>query len=182
MADTINIAEVTEVLAKGKGCKFANIKYRNAEGELSMYRVMLGTDTRKLYEKDVDTLAATMNTLTGTMALAAQEIMSSLLKSIANMVNGTPNPDYVLSEVRLDCDGLPGIWIHKETGVMYVQCVVLDKTVIEAVEYKKVNSSEKTLCKKQIEKGLRKSKIRTMTIKKISRIAANGEVIEIDAD
>ncbi len=179
---SINVAEVTAALAKGKGCKFANILYRNQQGELSRYRVMLGVDTMELYKKDFDTLAAMLPTLTGIAKIAADEIASSLINSIAHIATGTVNPDYVLSEVRLDADGLPGIWLHKETGVMYVQCVVQDKTIIEKGEYKKVNSSAKTLAKKEIERGLRKGKIRTMILKEIRRIAANGEVIEIDAD
>lgn len=178
----INVAEVTAALAKGKGARFAVITYRAKEtNELSRYRVLLGTDTKALYEKDVDALSDLMGGFSGIKLVAAQEVMKSLVNSITNMVNGTTNEAYALGEVRLDIDGLPGVWVHKETGVLYVNCLVQEKTVLEAGEYKKVNSSEKTLAKREIEKELRKSKIRTFIIKNVNRIAANGEVVEIEA-
>lgn len=177
----MKVPEITAALSKGKGARFANVTYRSVEtGELAKYRVLLGTDTRALYEKDVDTLAALTPSLTGVAALAAAEVMKSLVNSIMHMVNGTPNTAYSNTDVRVDVDGLPGVWLHKDTGVLYMQCLVEDKTVIEPGEYKKVNSSPKTIAKREIEKNLRKSKIRTFVIKSVSRIAANGEVIEVE--
>lgn len=179
----MKVPEITAALSKGKGCRFANVTYRSVEtGELAKYRVILGADTRTLYEKDVDTLAGMMPTLTGVASLAAQEVMKSLVNSIMNMVNGTKNEAYSNADVRVDVDGLPGVWLHKDTGVLYMQCLVEEKTVIEPGEYKKVNSSPKTIAKREIESNLRKSKIRTMVIKSVARIAANGEVIEVECE
>lgn len=179
----LKVPEIMAALSKGKGAKFGNITYRSVEtGELAKYRVLLGTNTQELYKKDVDTLAALMVDLSGVALVAAQEVMSSLVNSITNMVNGTKNTAYSLADVRLDVDGVPGVWLHKETGVLYLNCLVEEKTVIEPGVYKKVNSSEKTLAKKEIEKGLRKSKIRTFVIKSVNRCAANGEVIEVEGE
>lgn len=64
---------------------------------------------------------------------------------------------------------------------LYVRGYVIKKTVITKGTYAKVNSSEKTLAKKELEKNLKRGKIRTfkINVSVLHSVRMNAMSIEI---
>jgi hypothetical protein len=179
----LNISEVTGLLGKGKGAKFANIVYRvKRNNELARYRIILGAHTDKLYQKDIEKLTALIPTLTDLVELeAAYAILNSRNESL--IVGIGNNSAYTNADTYVQADGIPGVKIHKETGCLYVTGLVEEKTVLEAGEPEKpVKSRPLTIAKRKIEKTLPSGRFRQLIIKNVSRLACNGDVIEMEAE
>jgi hypothetical protein len=177
----VNISEVVGLLGKGKGAKFANVVYRvKKNNELAKYRIILGASTEVLYQKDIVKLEELYPTLEAELdKLACAAILDSRKESLTLGIGN--NTKYTCADVYVEADGIPGVKIHKETGCLYVTGLLEEKTVIEAGEpYKEVKSRPLTIAKRKIEKDLPSHRFRQLIIKRVRRLAANGEVLEIE--
>jgi len=181
-----NVGQLIGLIAQGKGAKFANIKYRNAQGELARHTLILGASTVKLYEKDIAKLEAMLAGDMEPMARAAAEKVlasrrQSLEKGIGNNDAYTHGP--AQGDTYVHVDSIPGVKIHKDTGVVYVMALTENKVVLEPGTPKKpVNSKPETLAKKAIEAMLPSARLRQFTLSHVARAAMNGEVLEVDAE
>lgn len=168
------------------GVKFVSFTYRSkGTGELAKYLVNIGVSFTKLYEKDVETMKAMIPTLTGDHLSVATEILSSLQESLDLGLGN--NSRYVHSAENADTyttlEGFPGVKVHNETGEVNVMGVLVHKKVLEPGTYKEVKSRPRTLIKKELEKGLRKSTIRQFTIPMDDRemlVKVDGETLELN--
>lgn len=178
----LNVSEVTGLLGAGKGAKFASVTYRTKEShELAKYSIILGASTEVLYQKDIAQLDELYPTLEADLdKLACKAIRDSREESLTLGIGN--NTKYTCADTYVDAEGIPGVRIHKETGTLYVTGLVEHKTVIEAGVYKHVNSKPLTIAKRKIEKTLPSGRFRLLIIKRVKRIAAMGEVLEIDED
>lgn len=181
------VADLAALIAKAKGAKFAKVTYRNEEGELARHTLILGASTENLYLKDIAKLEEMLAdaTVTGIDRAAVEFVLNSRKESLSKGIGN--NSAYVHSaenaDTYLTVDGLPGIMIHKETGVMYVKALSEDKVVIEAGTPKKaVKSSEQTIARNKVRKALPSARFRQFKLAKIARAAMNGEVLEIDGE
>lgn len=164
------------------GCRFIGLTYTNEHGETSRYNLIMGANLESLYKSDLRTLTALRPHLDGIKAVACDELIASinnsLTKGIGNndayTLKGYYNPITKNGEVKLHVN---------EAGetFLYVRGYVKSKTVITKGVYPHVNSSAKTLAKKELEKGLRRGKLRTfkINVNVLHRVAMNGLTVEI---
>jgi hypothetical protein len=181
--DVLNLSEVVGLLGEGKGAKFANIVYRvKKNNELAKYRIILGASTEVLYAKDIVKLDELYPTLTAALDKeACKAIRDSREESLTLGVGN--NTKYTCADTYVAVMGIPGVRVHKETGCLYVSGLVEEKTILEAGEpYKEVKSKPLTIAKQKIEKTLPSSRFRLLVIERVRRLAANGEVIEIEQE
>lgn len=192
------VATLVSILSEGKSAKFASVTYRaKGTGELARHLLILNFDVEAIYTKDIETLE-TQSPVDmqifykmflsdidyPTFLLAWKEVLHSMKLSLQTGVGN--NPFYTHAPMNGDTfiqmDGVKGVKLHKETGVVYILGYSQGKEVIEKGEYKTVNSKDKTICKREIDKMLRRGKIRSFIIKNITRAALNGEVLEIEGE
>lgn len=162
-----------------KGARFARFKYQTrGTGELSNYQANLGVNVERVYRDDLETLKGLIPTLEGVSLEAATELHDSIKDSLEKGIG--ENPAYTAADAYETLTGIPGVKIHKETGDLHLLCMVERKEVIVPGEYKKVNSRPKTLAKKEIEKKLRRSKIRQFVLSNVRVAALQGEVLTFE--
>ena len=169
------------------GVKFVSFEYvSKGTGEFSRYLLNIGVSLENLYRKDVQTLTDLLPTLSGEHLSVCQEILDSLNTSLE--VGIGHNPKYVHSPENGDTyetvEGYPSVKIHKGTGDILVKGILVHKKVITEGTYKVVKSRPRTLIKKEIESGLRKSKYREFNIPmggdRLMTVKVDGETIEIN--
>lgn len=179
----LNVSEVTGLLGAGKGAKFANITYRvKKNNELAKYSMILGASTEVLYEKDIAQLDALYPTLEASFdKLACKAIRDSREESLTLGIGN--NSKYTCADTYVPVEGIPGVRVHKETGTIYVAGLLEHKTILEeGAPYPPVNSAPLTIAKRKIEKTLPSGRFRLLIIKRVKRIAAMGEVLEIEEE
>ncbi len=173
------VAQLIEAINRGKGAKFASFTYRaKGTGELAKVTIVLGASTESLYKRDLAALEIIHPTLTGLELEACAKIMASRRESLEKGIGN--NSAYTNADTYVYPVGLSGIRVHKETGALYVNGLIVDKKVIEPGTYKEVKSRPLTLARNAIEKNLPSSKYRMYTLPNVLRAALNGEVLEFD--
>lgn len=165
------------------GARFIGMVYTNEAGETSRYNLVMGANMVSLYKSDLRALKALRPSLTGVKLVACDEIITSIENSLTKGIGN--NDAYTLKGYYDPITPNGEVKLHvSETGetFLYIRGYVKAKTVITPGIYAKVNSSEKTLAKKELEKNLRRSKIRTFKINvaNLHRIALNGMTVEIN--
>lgn len=169
---------VLDALRRVQGVRFANITYKNRQGEISKYHVNLGVAVENVYRADLETLKTFFPT-NPIEKQALDSISESLRESLDRGIGN--NSKYVHKETYEHLSNIPGCKVHLQTGEIHLLCMVEKKTVLVPGSPKKpVNSSTLTIAKKQIDKQLRRGKIREFRLNEISRLAANGEILEIE--
>ena len=179
------------------GARFASFVYRaKGTGELARHTVLLGVDMRALVENDLVSVNAIYSAFpVGPLQSVAdtwtREAAGNILSSLAvSLVGGLGNnPAYTHgaeargegNQTYVQSSDLPsGVLIHRETGAIYIHCLAHTKVVLEAGEYKKVNSAPLTLAKQAVDKELRRGKIRQYALGCITGARINGETLELD--
>jgi hypothetical protein len=171
------------------GARFGSFKYTNEQGETSRYTVMFGINILSLYKSDLRTLermlpmVKNVDGAASPRGLACAELLQSVRESLTvgignnsrYTLKGYYHPITPNGEVKFHID-------EQGNQFLYVRGYVLKKTVLEKGEYKHVNSSDKTLAKKQIEKTLKRGKIRTfkINVNVLHTIKVNGMTLEIE--
>jgi hypothetical protein len=169
-----------EAIKKTNGCKFATLTYRSKEsGELARHQILLGASLENAYKSDLETLKAySPKGEVETIALA--EMIASVEQSLSKGLGN--NDAYTQKGVWENV--VPNIRADESAERIQVLGMTIGKTILEAGTFKEVKSSAKTLAKKAIEKklDLRKGKIRAFSVElaHLSRVAANGETVEIE--
>lgn len=169
---------------KNTGARFASVIYTNADGETARHTLVIGARVSSAYKSDLRTLHTLRPALEGIRAIACDELIASLTESLEKGIGN--NSKYRLAGYFDSSENGIKTHINKNgENCIYLQSISIKKEIIKpAPEPKKpVNSSAKTLAKKELEKGLKKSRIRTFTIAEssIKRVAVNGYRLEIDA-
>lgn len=164
------------------GTRFVGMTYTNENGEKSKYRLIMGINLVSLYKSDLRTLKKLRPSLEGVKALACDELIASIENSLTKGIGN--NDAYTLRGYYTPITPNGEVKLHvNEIGEthLYIRGFVLTKTVIEKGVYAKVNSSDKTLAKKDLEKSLKRGKIRTFKINVavLEGIRMNGMEIEI---
>ena len=164
------------------GTRFVGMTYTNENGEKSKYRLIMGINLVSLYKSDLRTLKKLRPSLDGVKAVACDELIASIENSLTKGIGN--NDAYTLRGYYTPITPNGEVKLHvNEIGEthLYIRGFVLTKTVIEKGVYAKVNSSDKTLAKKDLEKSLKRGKIRTFKINVavLEGIRMNGMEIEI---
>lgn len=186
--DTLKNSTLASALAlavedtRRTGTRFVGMTYTNENGEKSKYRLIMGINLVSLYKSDLRTLKKLRPSLEGVKALACDELIASINNSLTKGIGN--NDAYTLKGYYTPITPNGEVKLHvNEIGEthLYIRGYVLTKTVIEKGVYAKVNSSDKTLAKKEIEKSLKRGKIRTFKINVgvLEGVRMNGMDIEI---
>lgn len=176
------MATILDSIGKKKGAQFATFTYKKKEtGEIAKYNVILGASTHTLYKKDVPVLERLTKLLRAIKAQdhvikAADELLASRRQSLQKGIGN--NDAYTQADTYDYVAGLEGVRVHKETGDIYVACLVNRKEVITAgAPYKKVNSAPKTIAKNRIKYMIPSGRFRTFALDNVTRAALNGDVL-----
>lgn len=186
--DTLKNATLASSLAlavedtKRTGARFVGITYTNEQGEKSRYRLIMGISLVSLYKSDLRTLKKLRPSLDGVKAIACDELIASVTESLTKGIGN--NSAYTLKGYYTPITPNGEVKLHvSETGEthLYIRGYVLTKDVLVKGTYPHVNSSAKTLAKKEIEKTLKRGKIRTfkVNVAVLEGIRMNGMDIEI---
>lgn len=180
MSDTLR--SLLDELAKVQHAKFASFVYRSKESnELARYVVLLGVDRTALYERDRETLRTMLPDLHGLPREAAEALLASIEESLAKGLGN--NSAYTHGSEQGDTYraivGLPDVRLNLNDGTLHLLAVVQSKTVLEPGTFKTVNSRPLTLAKRDIEKTLRRSKIRQFALPNLRTAKLNGETLEL---
>jgi hypothetical protein len=160
------------------GARFASLTYTaKGTGETARHTVALGVSVENAYKRDIETLSALRPSLSGVKAQACDEMLASLTKSLEVGIGN--NPAYTCADVYTGICG--GVKVHRESGEVYVYGRTMGKTVIVAGVHKAVNSSAKTLAKKELGKLLDSSKFRQYSLATLHGARMNGETLEFES-
>jgi hypothetical protein len=177
--------------------QFAKVTYRaKGTGELAIHTLGLNFDIELLYHQDITAVGALYDGYkqdyakdnTGTAKLrmlAAGAILASLKESIAKGIGN--NSAYThgphAGDTYVNLTGVKNCKVHKENGTVYVLGFsVSKKIVLEAGEYKEVNSLPLTIEKNKIRAELQTGHIRQFVVERVSKLQMAGETIEIVED
>ena len=186
--DTLKNSTLASALAlavedtKRTGARFVGMTYTNENGEKSKYRLIMGINLVSLYKADLRSLKALRPKLDGVKALACDELIASINNSLTKGIGN--NDAYTLKGYYTPITPNGEVKLHvNEAGEthLYIRGYVLSKTVLEKGTYPTVNSAPKTLSKKEIEKSLKRGKIRTfkINVNVLEGVRMNGMDIEI---
>ena len=182
-AVTAMISSVVESTSK-TGARFASLTYTTEAGKTARYHVLLGVKMENVYKADLRTLKALRSTLDGIKLVACDELIKSISESLEKGIGN--NSAYTLKGYFSNVTPNGEVKLHKDdvTGqtFLYIRGYVVKETVMVPGVYAKVNSSPKTLAKKDIEKGLKRGNIRTFKINVavLEQIKMNGTTLEIN--
>jgi hypothetical protein len=169
-------------LARIKGAKFASFTYRSKESnELARYTIMLGVDLRAVYEKDRALLADLLPTLDGLSRDAGAALLASIEESLSKGLgnNSAYTHGAEQGDTYVHLEGVPGVSVNKNDGVLHVKGMLVNKVTLEEGVFKQVNSRPLTLAKRELEKQLRRSKIRQFALTNVASARINGETLEL---
>lgn len=167
---------------KRTGARFVGMTYTNENGEKSRYRLIMGINLVSLYKSDLRTLKKLRPSLEGVKAIACDELIASIENSLTKGIGN--NDAYTLKGYYTPITPNGEVKLHvNEAGEthLYIRGYVLTKDVLVKGTYSTVKSSDKTLAKKEIEKSLKRGKIRTFKINVavLEGVRMNGMDIEI---
>ena len=177
-----------------KGASFISINgYESSKGEIANHTINVNVDVMNAKKKDLETLknfpALQLNEIVKKIEGATKEIALKAIEELATSaeknVNVDPNERTNQSKgqtntyVQLG----KGLKLHKDlelnTVNLFVSGFANKKTVIQKGTYKKVNSSAKTLVKKEISNTLRMSKFRNYKLKNADALTVTGSTIQL---
>ncbi len=135
---------------KTKGCRFASLTYKaKGSGEIAIHTLLLGVSLENAYKADIAKLESVVHTLQGVELEACTEMLASLKESIEKGIGN--NSAYTQKgKWETVCNG-----IRKSENSIQIYGFSIRKKVLVKGEFKKVNSSEKTIAKNQLRKRFR---------------------------
>lgn len=170
--------DIMDLVAKGKGARFAHLTYMaKGTGETARHTVVLGANIANLYKRDIAKLEELQLTQPSFHPVAVAALLASRRESLT--VGIGHNSAYTCEDVYSDTV-IPGVRVHKASGGLQVIGLSIAKHVVQKGTYKRVAHSPATLAKMEVSKLLPSFTFRTFCLDKVSRIAANGEVLTIE--
>lgn len=154
---------ILRVIAR-KGSTFVGVRGYLSKGsnELANHTIVAGYSYENAKAHDLNVVAAA-----DAAALAAQLGTEQALveQALAEITTSLTKPDKTRSEAQINAFTHvgTGMKVHNETGQLYIHGLTVRKKVLQAGEYKAVNSKPITICKNRVKKalGLRTDKVRT---------------------
>lgn len=179
-------------IANLNGAKFINLNgYVSKEsGEVANHNILVNIDVMNAKRKDATALTvADVNTIASKSAKSIavdifQTALTEMRVSAVKNISENKEDRTVASQAQTDAyiQIGKGLKLHKETGNLHIFGFANQKKVIKAGTYKTVNSSDKTIAKKEITKvlKLRAGKFRTYIIENIASVTFDGRTLNIN--
>ncbi len=196
MSDLKNTLRGIKALVSAKtinGTSFVGVRgYENSKGEVSNQTLLVGFSYAKLLKKDMQTLIEF--NITPIVKKYGKEVTmkayEELLRSLAKVTATEEekeqlrkNGDSTIKRSDGQSDAYitlaKGITQHKTDGTIKIFGMCVAKTVLDEGTYKTVNSSAKTLAKKEIKKlaNLSNNKIRRFNFADVSVLKLQGVTV-----
>lgn len=177
-----------EQFAQLKGAKFVGINgYTNSNGEVSNQIINCNVNIENAKKKDLETLknfpASKLNEIAKKVGATKEEALKAIEELIVSAERNLSSDNRTaqsIAQTEAYTQLGKGIKFHNETGDLYISGFANNKTVLVEGEYKKVNSSPKTLVKKEVNKGLRMYKFRSFKLSNIgNKMTVTGSTIQL---
>jgi hypothetical protein len=180
MANDINVIKTIFEAAQIGKAQFVYIKnYRNQQGEVSNYLINLGMSYDEQRLKDIAKLEAKKFEQDTIKEIARREMLDSKIKNTSDETRTNASKAQIDAYLEL-CNNVK---LHKESFELHMKSFLVKKEIIIPGVYKPVNSSDKTIAKRQIGKELDLSTDNYRQFKFANMdqtvISINGEKIEI---
>jgi hypothetical protein len=175
------IGKLVAIISQIKTPSFIRImNYKNDKGEIANYTINLGISYENAKEADSVFLLDTDNIKKVDFGSVAQwsgeawiEMLEARLaptKATVNRSNGQTDAYATLC---------PNVRLHIAEQRIFIYGFVVSKEVIVPGTYKKVNSSDKTLAKRKIDKHLKATQFRQFAFDKLQSVKVKGTEIEV---
>jgi hypothetical protein len=178
------IAEIAKQLAQVEGTKFASFTYLSKKAnELARHTLILGFNYNTLVEKSVTELEILMTenqaVWTELQKLAAQNVMSSLKKTLAAHAAGEQNEDYTKKGQYVSIGN--GLNLNTNDNTLQLFGLSHTKTVLVEGVYPTVNSRPLTIAQNEIKAQLSISKFRefALDLSQVAQCRINGNTLEM---
>lgn len=146
-------------------------EYTNRFGEIANHTILIGSNRESCKMRDLEKLKAELPKLDGVKREACEELIQSLLK-----------PSKTRSDAQKDAYThiVNGVKVHNESGRIYIYGRHMAKEIIAKGVYPNVNSRQKTIEKRKLEKDLKLENClyREYGVDRISQIAILGTVLD----
>lgn len=169
-----------------KGAKFVGINtYEStSSGEIADYVVNINVNYNDVLKRDLIYLKSLndndlIRISKGNINLDTMKIgLSELIASLEKRINGEKNNHSLGQENAYEtiCNG---VRLHLESEKIHIFGFRISKNIKVAGTYKTVNSSQKTLAKNAIKKGMKSEKFRTFIIDNADQISINKRKFDI---
>lgn len=170
------LALSNSISGKTKGCRFISLTYQaKSTGEVARHTLLVGFSYNELVKRSVEELTQWMEYMSGEELFAANEVMTSLRKTLSAHEVGTQNEDYTKKGMYASVRS--GINVNLNDNSIQLFGLTVKKVVMIKGEYKVVKSKPLTIAKNKISKQLPVSKFREFALDKdvILMGKANGE-------
>lgn len=178
VAEVKDFAALAALLDGNKSCRIISLVYRSKEtGELARHTLLLNVNRRNALARDLAVLVAKLPKLTGVFHQACEELITSITETLTTGQNSQyTKAGYYTAEGN-------GNLQTSIKDVCYVRGYSIGKEVLEKGTYKMVKSSDKTIAKNTLRKGLKNTRIREFRITPDNFKVARAEcrAITIDA-
>lgn len=165
-----SLSLIKEVVAN-KSPRFVSLTYAaKGTGEVARHTIRIGASVENAYKADIRSLEKVRPSLAGVALLACDELLASFRESITKGVGN--NSAYTCKDVYVSI--AKGIKVHKETGEVHLTGFGRSKVTLKEGTYKTVNSAEKTIAKKKLQKNLLSGKFRQFVLPNIASAKMNG--------
>jgi hypothetical protein len=182
------MTDLMQKFASLKGAKFVGINgYTNKSGEVSNQIINCNINIENAKKADLETLknfpASKLNEIATKVGASKEDALRAIEELIVSAERNLTADNRTASSVA-QTDAYTqlgkGIKFHNETGDLYITGFANNKTVLVEGEYKKVNSSAKTLVKKAVNKSLKMSKFRSFRLSNIGReLHVTGSTVQL---
>lgn len=168
------IAELNAATANG--CRFISFDYTTkGSGEHARYTFALGVSLERAYRRDLSVLRGMKAHLSGVTLTACEELIASRVESLKVGIGN--NSAYTCKGVYTT-EG-KGLKVHDTTGELHVYGFQIAKVTIAEGTHKAVNSSDKTIAKRGLEKRLKTGRFRQFALGNVHSIKVDGKHIVI---
>lgn len=177
-----NIDKILKEFSKINGTRFIYLKnYYTDIGEISNYTILVGSFLKNSYEKDLRFLKRyKCNSIIE--EIAKKEIINSINNSLNNGIGKNDAYKKIGYYTHIDRNIKYHIDEITDAARYYINGFKVRKEVIRyADKYKKVNFSEKTIAKNELNRLLRRGKFREFIIDsmKVEEIHLNGNKLTV---
>lgn len=166
------IQEATE-----KGARFVSFLYTSKDThETAIYTIILGINLKSAYERDLKIIGK-IHPHGLYERVARAEILESLRTSLVKGIGN--NPAY--TQKGLFQSICKGVRLNKNTLQLHIFGFVVKKNVVVPGNFKKVNSSEKTVAKRYLRKKMKSGRFRDFILdaENIAGLKVRGKLIEL---
>lgn len=180
-----DVKDIEALVKSIGGVSFVSITYRNQNGEKARYVVNLGIEHKKVLTKDLERLPKVREQLYPVLSekfgvAVTDKAFAEIEKSIRTSLDGTNKNSNAQKEAYVWAN--QGMKFGIATRRLYIYAYKVSKVTLEKGEYPTVNSRPLTLCKREIDKKLKRNNYRQFIIEEdqLEKMVTGGNTLEFN--